>query len=111
MPGAQAHARGCAAKRLPPSRSPALTPPSRAPPARRTSPPQVCRNAQATQAFSEFMQLEFLREIGFCHMRIGDGVNSRLQLSGLLAKLCRVAVQSGARPAAAQQQQQQAAAG
>ncbi|KIY92232.1 hypothetical protein MNEG_15731, partial [Monoraphidium neglectum] len=78
----------------------------------------VCRNAPSGQAFSEYMQLEFLREIGFCHMRIGDGVNSRLQMSGLLAKLCRVSGQS-ARPAAAgqqqgqgqqQQQQQQAAA-
>ncbi|KAK9916304.1 hypothetical protein WJX75_001056 [Coccomyxa subellipsoidea] len=36
----------------------------------------------------EFLKLEFIREVGFCHMRIEDGVNSRLQLSGLLAKLC-----------------------
>jgi len=64
----------------------------------------VCRNAANHQSFSEFMQLEFLREIGFCHVRIGDGVNSRLQLSGLLARLCRVAAQSGA---GRQQQQQQ----
>lgn len=28
------------------------------------------------------------QEIGFCHMRVSEGVNSRLQLSGLLAKLC-----------------------
>jgi replication factor C subunit 2/4 len=41
---------------------------------------------------SEWLQLEFLKEIGFCHMRIGDGVNSRLQLSGMLAKLCRMAL-------------------
>jgi replication factor C subunit 2/4 len=38
---------------------------------------------------TEFLKLEFLREIGFCHMRISDGVNSRLQLTGLLAKLCK----------------------
>jgi len=35
-----------------------------------------------------------LQEIGFCHMRIEDGVNSRLQLSGLLAKLCNKQLQS-----------------
>ena len=27
-------------------------------------------------------------------MRINDGVNSRLQLAGLLAKMCRVALKS-----------------
>jgi len=42
----------------------------------------------------EFIKLEFIKEIGFCHMRIGDGVNSRLQLSGLLAKLCKTAVKA-----------------
>jgi hypothetical protein len=68
---------------------------------------QVCRNAPTGQSFNEFMQLEFLREIGFCHVRIGDGVNSRLQLSGLLAKLCRVATGSGAGGGGQQQQQQQ----
>ena len=36
----------------------------------------------------------YLQEVGFCHMRIGDGVNSRLQLSGLLAKLCKVKLRS-----------------
>jgi replication factor C subunit 2/4 len=41
---------------------------------------------------NEFLKLEFLREIGFAHMRIGDGVNSRLQLTGMLAKLCRNAL-------------------
>jgi replication factor C subunit 2/4 len=35
-----------------------------------------------------------MQEIGFCHMRIGDGVASRLQLSGLLAKLCKVSMQA-----------------
>ena len=35
-----------------------------------------------------------LQEVGFCHMRIVEGVNSRLQLSGLLAKLCQAAIRS-----------------
>lgn len=34
------------------------------------------------------------QEVGFCHMRINDGVNSRLQLAGLLARMCRIALKS-----------------
>jgi len=37
----------------------------------------------------EAMKLEYLREVGFCHMRIADGVNSKLQLLGLMARLCQ----------------------
>lgn len=33
-----------------------------------------------------------VQEIGFCHMRIGNGVNSRLQLSGLIAKMCKIKI-------------------
>jgi replication factor C subunit 2/4 len=55
-------------------------------------PPQVARTCDV----GEWLKLEFLREIGFTHMRIGDGVNSRLQLSGMLAKLCSQALASGA---------------
>eukprot|EP00798_Chlamydomonas_sp_ICE-L_P022098 gene22098-29155_t len=47
---------------------------------------RVSKNAD----LQEFVKLEYLREIGFTHMRICDGVNSQLQLSGLLAKLCKV---------------------
>jgi len=36
----------------------------------------------------EAEKLEFLREIGFTHMRIADGVNSLLQLLGLVGRLC-----------------------
>jgi len=39
----------------------------------------------------EALKLEFIREIGFCHMRICDGSTSFLQLCGLLAKLCKTA--------------------
>lgn len=31
-----------------------------------------------------------LQEIGLTHMRIIQGINSLLQLSGLLAKLCKI---------------------
>ena len=40
------------------------------------------------------LKLCCMQEVGFCHMRISDGVNSRLQLSGLLAKLCKVTLKS-----------------
>ncbi|MCO5552878.1 hypothetical protein L7F22_006397 [Adiantum nelumboides] len=36
----------------------------------------------------EYLKLEYLKEVGFAHMRIADGVGTILQLSGLLAKLC-----------------------
>lgn len=45
---------------------------------------RVCK----TITMSEFLQLEFIREIGFTHMKIAEGVTSLLQLSGLLARLC-----------------------
>ena len=43
-----------------------------------------------SEAMPEFVKLEFIREIGFMHMRVGDGVNSLLQMAGLCAKLCKV---------------------
>nr|GMD82382.1 replication factor C subunit 2 [Ipomoea batatas] len=36
---------------------------------------------------AEYLKLEFMKETGFAHMRICDGVGSYLQLCGLLAKL------------------------
>ncbi|EFJ29878.1 hypothetical protein SELMODRAFT_90486 [Selaginella moellendorffii] len=36
----------------------------------------------------EFLKLEYIKEVGFAHMRIAEGVGSLLQLTGLLAKLC-----------------------
>jgi len=37
---------------------------------------------------SEFQKLEFLKEIGFCHKRALEGCTSRLQILGLISKLC-----------------------
>ncbi|XP_048582642.1 replication factor C subunit 2 [Nematostella vectensis] len=45
---------------------------------------RVCKTAP----IAEFLKLEFIKEIGYTHMRIVEGVNSLLQLSGLLARLC-----------------------
>jgi len=39
----------------------------------------------------EFLKLEFLKEVGFSHKQALAGCDSLLQLSGLLARLCRIA--------------------
>eukprot|EP00884_Botryococcus_braunii_P000882 jgi/Botrbrau1/10795/Bobra.0064s0001.1 len=52
---------------------------------------RVVRNYPG-EKMSEFVKLEFLREIGMAHMRASDGLTSRLQMSGMLAKLCQVAI-------------------
>ena len=49
-------------------------------------------------ALGEELKLEFIKEIGQCHMRVLDGLDSLLQLSGLVAKLCVVATSKGAKP-------------
>ena len=41
------------------------------------------------------------QEIGMVHMRVADGVASLLQLQGLVARLCRLSMQSGITPPAA----------
>lgn len=41
-------------------------------------------------SLSEHAKLEFIREIGFTHMRILEGVQTYLQLAGCVAKLCRI---------------------
>ncbi len=38
----------------------------------------------------EKIKLEYMKVIGTAHMRILDGLDSLLQLSGLLAKLCLI---------------------
>ena len=39
----------------------------------------------------EYLKLEFIKQIGFMHVRVVDGCSSLLQFSGLLAKLCKSA--------------------
>ena len=48
---------------------------------------RVCRYHD----MNEYAKLEFIKEIGLGQMRILQGVNSELQMAGLLAKLCRLA--------------------
>ncbi|KAL5016250.1 hypothetical protein ScPMuIL_005839 [Solemya velum] len=46
---------------------------------------RVCKN----HTMAEYLKLEFIKEIGYTHMRIAEGVNSLLQMSALLARLCK----------------------
>ncbi|XP_037939291.1 replication factor C subunit 2 [Teleopsis dalmanni] len=48
---------------------------------------RVCKRLN----INEHMKLNFIREIGITHMKVVDGLNSLLQLTGLLAKLCEIA--------------------
>ena len=48
------------------------------------------RVTKTIPTLSEHSKLEFIREIGFTHMRILDGVQSLLQLGGCVSKLCKI---------------------
>ena len=43
---------------------------------------RVCKNAD----IADRKKLVFIKEIGFTHMRISDGVDSLLQINGLLSR-------------------------
>ncbi|XP_053173065.1 replication factor C subunit 2 [Scomber japonicus] len=45
---------------------------------------RVCK----TFTMAEYLKLEFIKEIGYTHMRVTEGVNSLLQMAGLLGRLC-----------------------
>lgn len=47
---------------------------------------RVCKRV----AINEKMRLAFIKEIGQMHMRVIDGMNTLLQMSSLLARLCEV---------------------
>lgn len=51
---------------------------------------RVCKNTP----MPEYLKLEFIKEIGYCHLRLVQGVKSLLQLSALLGTLCLVAQES-----------------
>ena len=56
------------------------------------------RLAKFATELPEELKLDFIKEIGFCHMRVLEGLDTLLQLSGLVAKLCCQAQMKGARP-------------
>lgn len=53
------------------------------------------RVTKTIPSLSEHARLEFIREIGFTHMRILEGVQTLLQLSGCVAKLCKINMKPG----------------
>ena len=48
---------------------------------------RVCK----TLELAEFIKLEFIKQIGYTHMKIVKGTNSLLQMAALLAQLCKIA--------------------
>ena len=48
------------------------------------------RVTKTMPTLTEAAKLDFIKEIGFTHMRVLEGVQTFLQLSGCLAKLCRI---------------------
>jgi len=51
---------------------------------------RVCK----THNMAEFVKLEFIKEIGLTHLSLVQGTQSLLQLSGMLARLCQVSIES-----------------
>ncbi|KAF4656295.1 Subunit of heteropentameric Replication factor C (RF-C) [Perkinsus olseni] len=49
---------------------------------------RVIRNLAQPEELSEAMKIEFLKEIAMCRMRMSEGLQSRVQLSGLVAAVC-----------------------
>ena len=47
------------------------------------------RVTKTMPGLSEHTRLEFIKEIGFTHMRVLEGLQTLLQLSGCVAKLCK----------------------
>uniref|UniRef100_A0A8C1JEQ7 Replication factor C subunit 2 n=1 Tax=Cyprinus carpio TaxID=7962 RepID=A0A8C1JEQ7_CYPCA len=45
---------------------------------------RVCKTLQ----MAEYLKLEYIKEIGYTHMKVSEGVNSLLQMAGLLGRLC-----------------------
>ena len=48
------------------------------------------RVTKSIPTLSEGVKLEFIKEIGFTHMRVLEGLQTFLQISGCLAKLAKI---------------------
>ena len=53
------------------------------------------RVTKTMPGLSEHARLEFIREIGFCHMRVLEGMQTLAQLCGCVAKLCKINMKPG----------------
>ncbi|UZJ51799.1 hypothetical protein CBS101457_001119 [Exobasidium rhododendri] len=50
----------------------------------------IFRVVKTMDSIPEAMKLDFIKEIGFTHMRILEGVSTVIQLGGLMARLCKM---------------------
>ncbi|KAG1413841.1 hypothetical protein G6F57_023851 [Rhizopus arrhizus] len=50
----------------------------------------IFRVVRSYDELDEGLRLDYLKEIGMTHMRILDGHQSIMQLSGMIARLCKV---------------------
>ncbi|KZT30868.1 P-loop containing nucleoside triphosphate hydrolase protein [Neolentinus lepideus HHB14362 ss-1] len=50
----------------------------------------IFRVVKTSDDLPEYTKLEFIKEIGFTHMRILEGVGTIIQLGGLMARLCKM---------------------
>lgn len=48
------------------------------------------RVTKSMDGLTEQARLDFIREIGFCHMRVLEGVQTFVQLAGCVARLCKL---------------------
>ncbi|EJD52101.1 replication factor C subunit 4 [Auricularia subglabra TFB-10046 SS5] len=52
----------------------------------------IFRVVKVFDELPEYLKLEFIKEIGFTHMKILEGVGTLVQLGGLLARLCKISM-------------------
>ncbi|WVQ80196.1 hypothetical protein IAT38_002301 [Cryptococcus sp. DSM 104549] len=52
----------------------------------------VFRVVKGMEELPEYLKLEFIREIGWTHMRILEGVGTLVQLGAMIARLCRLSL-------------------
>jgi len=50
----------------------------------------IFRVVKTFDELPEYTKLEYIKEIGFTHMRILEGVGTLIQLGGLVARLCKM---------------------
>jgi len=50
----------------------------------------IFRVVKTFDELPEYTKLEYIKEIGFTHMRILEGVGTLIQLGGLMARLCKM---------------------
>ncbi|BEI83077.1 hypothetical protein CcaverHIS002_0309450 [Cutaneotrichosporon cavernicola] len=56
----------------------------------------IFRVVKTMNELPEYVRLEFIREIGWTHMRILEGVGTIVQLGAMIARLCRLSLPDGA---------------